>query len=346
MSRNLLSIIKHSHFTLALGAAALVGTSGCQLPPGLALEELDSDPSGSVDLTGAEDDIVAEEAVLEFAALTADAEGHLEIVILTESGEESDRIETEYSSAMGPEASEHSLMHHSEDFFLVTSRTEDWGALILRIDWDGSVSEFARPAASPMYRIDEAPGGGIIIAAEYDLVKLDLDGVEIARDHNNTACWTDVVGAPNGYDAPVAADVMGATEAGPLLAVWEIDEANPVTDMVSGTATSGIGSNNNADQVLGQDESGGLWVTGRSGNINRSQDGEVTFMSQLNEMFEDAFMARAIEPAGEQSVYVLMDGGSASQVGQVHADGTAEVLFEHSDSLLNDMVVLPVPIGF
>ena len=41
-----------------------------------------------------------------------------------------------------------------------------------------------------------------------------------------------------------------------------------------------------------------------------------------------------------------MDGGPASQVGQIHADGTAEVLFEYSGSLLNDMVVLPVPIGF
>jgi len=345
MSRTIHTILKRSHFTLALGAAALVATSGCIQPQPIGFGEL-QDPNGSVDLSGAGGDLVAEQAVLEFAALTSDAEGHLEIVILTESGAESDRIETEYRSEMGPEASEHSIMHHSEDFFLVTSRSEDSGALILRIDWDGSVSEFARPAASPMYRIDEAPDGGILIAAEYDLVKLDLDGVEIARDRNNAACWTDVVGAPNAYEAPVAADVMGATEAGAVLAVWEIDEANPIPEMGSDTATSAIGSNNNADQVLGQDESGGLWVTGRSGNINRSQDGEVTFMSRLDEMFEDAFMARAIEPAGEQSVYVLMDGGPASQVGQVHADGTAEVLFEHSGSLLNDMVVLPVPIGF
>ena len=228
-------------------------------------------------------------------------------------------------------------MHHSEDFFLVTSRTEDWGALILRIDWDGTVSEFARPAASPMWRIDEAPGGGILVAAEYDLVKLDLDGVEIARDTNNQACWTDVIGAPSAYEAPVAADVMGATEAGPLLAVWEIDADNPYTGAGTG-ATSAIGSNNDADQILGQDESGALWVTGRNGSVNRSQDGENTWIGRVDELFEGAFIVRAVESAGEDSVYVLIDAGN--QVGHLDADGTAEVLFDHPDRMLNDLVVL------
>jgi len=333
MSRTIHTLLTRSHFTLALGAAALVATSGCIQPQPIGFGELE-DPNASVDLSSAE----AEE-VLEFAALTTDEEGHLDIVILSEDGETTQRIETDYRSVVGPEASEHSLIHHSEDFFLVTSRTEDWGALILRIDWDGTVSEFAQPAASPMYRIDEARDGGILIAAEYDLVKLDLDGVEIARDRSNSACWTDVVGAPNAYEAPVAADVMGATEAGPVLAVWEIDADNPTTG--AGTAaTSAIGSNNDADKILGQDESGALWVTGRTGSVNRSQDGANTWIGRVNELFEGAFMARAIESAGEQSVYVLIDGGPASQVGHLNADGESQVLFDYSDSLLVDLIVL------
>ena len=149
MSRSIQTILKRSHFTLALGAAALVATSGCIQPQPIGFEPggLD-DPSGSVDLTGAGSG--EEEAALEFAALTFDADGSIEIVILNEAGETVERIDTDYRSAIGAEASEHSLMHHSEDFFLVTSRTEDWQSLILRIDWDGTVSEFARPSVNPM----------------------------------------------------------------------------------------------------------------------------------------------------------------------------------------------------
>ena len=334
MSRTIQNLIKRSHFTLALGAAALVGTSGCQLPPGFDLSQLE-DPTADIDLSGA-----TAEPEAELAALTLSAQGEIEIVILTEAGEVTERIETSYRSEMGPEASEHSLMHHSEGFFLVTSRTENWGALILRVDRDGSVSEFARPEANPMYRIGEAFDGGIIIAAEYDLVKLDPNGIETARDHNNQACWTDVVASSNGYEAPVATDVMGASEAGPLLAVWEIDESNPTTDMESGTATSSVGENFRRDELLGQDDSGSLWMGGRSGELSRSNDGVVTDMGRIEELFEGAFMARAIEPAGEDSVYVLIDGGPASQVGTVNADGEAEVLFDYSESLLIDMVVL------
>jgi len=345
MSRSIHTILKRSHFTLALGAAALVATSGCIQPQPIGFEPGDlEDPNGSVDLTGAGSG--EEEAALEFAALTFDADGSIEIVILNEAGETVERIDTDYRSAIGAEASEHSLMHHSEDFFLVTSRTEDWGALILRVDWDGSVSEFARPEANPMYRIDEAPDGGVIVAAEYDLVKLDLNGVEVARDHNNQACWTDVVASPNSFSGAVAADVMGSTPEGPVLAVWQIDEDNRFTDMESGTATSSIGENSRRDDILGQDEIGAFWMTGRSGQLTRSNDSEITELGRIEEIFPGAFNARAVESAGPESVYVLMDGGPASQVGQVNADGASELLFEYSDSLLNDMVVLPVPIGF
>jgi len=341
MSRTIHTILTRSHFTLALGAAALVATSGCQLPPGLEFGELE-DPNGSVNFTPGDDpDAPEEEDVLQFAALTSDADGSIEIVVLNEAGETVERIDTDYRSAMGAESSEHSLMYHSEDFFLVTSRTEDWGALILRVDWDGSVEEFARPEANPMYRIDEAPDGGIIIAAEYDLLKLDLNGVEIARDHNNQACWTDVVGSPNSFNGPVAADVMGSTPEGPILAVWQIDEDNRFTDGATIPATSAIGANSQRDDILGQDEIGAFWMTGRSGQLTRSNDGESTEMGSIGGIFEGAFNARAVESAGPESVYVLLDGGPASQVGQVNADGTAEVLFEYTESLLVDLVVLP-----
>jgi hypothetical protein len=339
MSRSIHTILKRSNVTLALGAAALLATTGCD---GYELQVGEAESAaGSVDLTGAATPV--EEEVLEFAALTTDNTGHLDILILAEDGEVTNRIETEYRSEVGPEASEHSLLFHSEeDAFFVTSRDEGWQSLILRIEWDGSVSEFARPSVNPMYRIDVARDGGIVVAAEYDLVKLDLDGVEVARDHNNEACWVDVVGNSNAFGGPVAADIMGASEEGPILGVWDIEESEPFTDGPFGIgSTSVVGENGSRDKILGQDEAGALWMSGRSGQVSRSDDGESTMVGQVDELFEGAFSVRALESAGPDSVYVLLDGGPASQVGQVHADGTSELLFEYGDTLLNDMVVLP-----
>ena len=56
------------------------------------------------------------------------------------------------------------------------------------------------------------------------------------------------------------------------------------------------------------------------------------------EVSHSSFIRRAVESAGEDSVYVLIDAGN--QVGHLDADGTAEVLFDHPDRMLNDLVVL------
>lgn len=333
-----------TQLALLIGASAMALSSGCALPSEFA------DPLGSIDISGAgegsAEDEVEEVASPELAALTSSVEGNLEIVVLNLDGETTRSIETSYTlSPSGEPGSQQTLMHHSEDFFLVTTKTEDWQNLILRIEWDGTVSEFARPEVGTMYRVDEARDGDIIVAAELDLIKLDLDGIEVARDHNDEACWTDVVASPNAFEGPVAADVMGATPAGPILGEWTIDESMPVTDMASGGATAAVGENILSDEVLGQDDLGGLWMAGRSGMLQRSVGGVSEEIGSIEELL-GAFMVRALEPAGDESVMVLVDGGPASQVGKVGADGESEVLFDYSESLLLDMVSLPVPIGF
>jgi hypothetical protein len=315
-------------------------SSGCALPSEFA------DPLGSIDISGAGEGEVEETPSPELAALTSSAEGYLEIVILNLDGETTRSIETSYIlSPSGEPGSQQTLMHHSEDFFLVTTKTEDRRNLILRIEWDGTVSEFARPEVGTMYRVDEALDGDIVVAAEFDLIKLDLAGVEVARDHDDLACWTDVVASPNAFDGPVATDVMGATPAGPILGEWTIDESMPVTDSSTGGATEAVGENRLRNEVLGQDDLGGLWMAGRSGMLQRSVAGVSEEIGSIDELL-GAFMARAVEPAGDESVMVLVDGGPASQVGKVGADGESEVLFDYSESLLLDMLVLPVPIGF
>ncbi len=339
MSRTL-NTSRTTQLALLIGAGAMVFTSGCDLS--LDLE----DPLGSIDISGEEEEEEAATPSTELAALTSSPEGYLEIVVLDLDGETTRSIETSYTlSPSGEPGSQQTLMHHSEDFFLVTTKTEDWQNLILRIEWDGTVSEFSRPEVGTMYRVDEARDSDIIVAAELDLIKLDLDGVEVARDHNNEACWTDVVASPNAYEGPVATDVMGASPAGSILGEWTIDESVPVTDMASGSATAAVGENTLSDEVLGQDDLGGLWMAGRSGMLHRSVAGVSEEIGSIDELL-GAFMARAVEPAGDESVMVLVDGGPASQVGKVSADGESEVLFDYSESLLLDMVVLPVPIGF
>lgn len=332
------------HVALMMAAGAMALTSGCDL-------SVDLEGSlGSIDISGAgeesdrEEGVVEEVASPEMAALTASPEGHLEIVVLTLEGDTTRSIETTYTMAAGGEpGSQQSLMYHSDDFFLVTTKTEDWESLILRVDWDGTVREFARPEVGTMYRIDEARDGDIIVAAENDLLKLDLAGVEVARDHDNISCWTDVVAAPNAFEGPVATDVMGASEAGPILGEWNIDESMPMTDSSTGTATMVVGENVHRDEILGQDDLGGLWMAGRSGILQRSVDGVSEEVGSVEELF-GAYMARALEPAGDESMLVLIDGGSASQVGKVSAAGDSEVLFDYSDTLLLDMVMLPAAI--
>lgn len=337
---------RRTHLALMMGAGAMALTSGCDLP--FELE----DPLGSIDISGAgeehdcDEEEVEEAASPEVAALTMSPEGHLEIVVLSLDGATTRSIETSYEMAPGGEpGSQQSLMYHSDDFFLVTTKTEDWQNLILQVHWDGSVSEFARPEVGTMYRIDEARDGDIIVAAENDLLKLDLDGIEVARDHDDISCWTDVVAAPNAFEGPVATDVMGLSEAGPILGEWNIDESMPVTDSSTGSATVAVGENVLRDEILGQDDLGGLWMAGRSGMLQRSVAGASEEIGSVEDLF-GAYMARAIEPAGDESVLVLIDGGLASQVGKVSATGDSEVLFDYSESLLLDMVALPVPIGF
>ena len=84
-------------------------------------------------------------------------------------------------------------------------------------------------------------------------------------------------------------------------------------------------------------------MAGRSGILQRSVDGVSEEVGSVEELF-GAYMARALEPAGDESMLVLIDGGSASQVGKVSAAGDSEVLFDYSDSLLLDMVMLPAAI--
>ena len=329
-----------TQLALLIGASAMAFSSGCALPSEFG------DPLGSIDISGAGEEEVEESPTTELATLTTSPGGFLEIVVFDLEGEITRSIETSYDlSPSGDPGSQQTLMHHSEDFFLVTTKTEDWSSLILRVEWDGTVSEFSRPEVGTMYRADEARDGGIIVAAELDLIKLDLDGVEVARDHNDEACWTDVVASPNAFEGPVATDVMGATPAGPILGEWTIDESMPVTDMSSGGATTAVGENALRDEILGQDNLGGLWMAGRSGMLERSVDGVSEEVGSVDELL-GAFMVRAVEPAGDESVMLLVDGGPGSQVGKVSADGESEVLFEYGESLLLDMVVLPVPIGF
>ena len=321
----------HARLAPILSAATLVFSSGCDLP--FPLE----DALVGIDISGDDDD-----SGLELAALTSSPEGYIEIVVLNLAGETTASIETTHLlSEVGESGSKQSLMHHSEDFFLVTTVTGDWQSLILRVDWDGTVSEFAQPNVSPMYRIDESRDGQIIVAAEYDIIKLDLNGVEVARDHNSNVCWTDVVASPNVFNGPIATDVMGITEVGPILAEWTIDESVPTTDSsTTGAATAAIGQNILRDEILGQDDEGGLWMAGRSGILQRSFGGISEEIGSIDELF-GAFMTRAVESAGAESVYVLVDGGPASQVGRVNVEGASEVLFDYSGRLLLDMVLLP-----
>ncbi|MBJ94035.1 MAG: hypothetical protein CMP23_06095 [Rickettsiales bacterium] len=321
--------LSHRIPSLVLVGAAAAFTSGCDLSL-----DLEAYP-GSIDISGAQ----LEEEEPSLAALARSAAGDLEIILFEEDGTVEEVISTSYSLA-DAEGVEHSLMRHSDGFFLVTSRTDDWMPLIVRVEDDGLVSEFARPQVNPMYRIDEAPDGGVIVAAEYDLVKLDLNGVEVARDHNNLACWTDVVGAPLVFDGAVAVDVMGATSEGPVMAEWIIDEASPFSDSSEGVATFSVGENPNRDEIIGQDDSGALWTSGRSGILQRSVAGSRTELGTAEELF-GSYGVRALEGRSENSVYVLMDAGIGSQVAELSADGDTEVLFEYGERLLQDLVVMP-----
>jgi len=276
---------------------------------------------------------------VQLAVLSADTDGSgTDIVILDSLDGILDIIETDIDEPVG-------LSAHPSGDMIVTTREQ-----ILRVTPEGEVSDFnqeplmeevAAPYANLavstlwIYRAEVSPDGYVTVASEFEVTEWDAEGglvmsSEVPQDY----CWVDA--------APVAGKRTGVALLdlfGPTISFWDNQTGSFEDHAVS------IGSEGD---VLGYDTSGNYYVASQLGPaVHRvSAEGETTSLSAIKGggIFgsRQVVGVHAIEPAGPESVFILVDepGRGSSILRTDVSTRQSTTLATANDGLWLDMTLL------
>ncbi|MEE2829871.1 MAG: hypothetical protein VX498_11840 [Myxococcota bacterium] len=259
------------------------------------------------------------------AVLSADGgwEG-ADIQIMDMSGKVLELIETDIYAPVG-------LSGHPSGDFIVTTNSE-----VLRVTRSGDVSTFNQEALpSVVFRTNVTDSGDVTVTEEYDVTEWDEDGDLVMHSVvPSTYCWMDAAPAVGSGSGVALLDVFG-----PTIAFW--DSATGSFDDLA----VGIGSDGN---ILGTDTSGNYYVGSSWGPelYQVTSEGEITALSSTagSDGFdlEDVWGVRAIEPAGAQSVFVLVDESmEGSSIRRLDvATGISTPIVNAEDGLWLDLTLL------
>ena len=242
--------------------------------------------------------------------------GSYDIVVMDLAGNLLQEIDANLGTA-------NSISYHVDDYFLVSD-----GSNILRVDWDGTTVRWNEdPMPSVVYRMAVTGGGTTTVAEEYDVTEYDEDGYQVGHTQTSSYCWMDAsLGESSSGGDTAVLDIFG-----PTIATWNA-ESGEFTEVATRV---GEGTN-----VLGQDGSGNYYAASQYQDtlwfVDR--DGTVESLGGLGALGISAYGVKAIETAGNNSVYALYDGNMGSGVVEL-SDGNATELLTAGGSVWMDMTV-------
>jgi len=249
------------------------------------------------------------------AVLTSDDNGTWDVTIMDAGGNTLHTVDSNLTEPVG-------ISYHPEDFFIVNTYDQ-----LFRVDMDGETTPFGDEPIGSGFRTFVSSGGEVTVPGEYEATQLDSDGNVIdSLSVGSQYCWMD--SGPSG-DAgnPAMLDVFG-----PTVAVWDTENSsfNPIASFV------GTSSN-----ILGADESGNYFVGSSYDQTIWTIDGEGTSASlgTLTEMGMSAYGVKALEAAGSNSVYALVDGDAGSTVVEIDMNGNLNEVVNSGGQVWLDMTV-------
>jgi len=288
---------------------------------------------------GATGDQVSSEG---FAVLGVDLDSPgTTIQILDMSGQVLDLIETDIIEPMG-------LSSRPGGDFIVTTETE-----VLRVTRSGDVSLFnqdllpwpsprrVNTQPPPLFRVAVTESGEVTVTQEYDVTEWTEDGDLVMHTFvAGNYCWMDAALVAGSDKGVALLDVFG-----PTIAFWN-GEADTFEDLAVG-----IGTDDFADiaNILGNDTSGNYYVASSWGNeiYKVSAEGAITALASSTadgSIYDlaDVSAINAIEPAGPESVFVLVESVSeGSSILRLDAStGASTSIVTSEDGLWLDLTLL------
>jgi hypothetical protein len=251
------------------------------------------------------------------AILASGTNGGTDILIMSSTGQELDRIETDLGSWT------QGLAWHPDGFYLVGQ-----GEYLYRVDNDGSSEVWSDPMYGGIFGVTANEEGEVTVGnAEDGVTKLDDEGEVLMHPQMGGTCFMDTAGVPGESGVDASIDIYGPrivladSESGTLQTVAEGFGWNLGNLAVDGSGRFYAGS---------YWDNTGLWLV----------DGdEITSIGELTDHGLEADWIVAMAGATHSSAYVMYDGMSGSAIAEVHADGRVEEVVAADAEVWTDLVV-------
>lgn len=249
------------------------------------------------------------------AVLTSDDNGTWDVTIMDVSGNALHMVDSNLTEPVG-------ISYHPDDFFIVNTYNE-----LFRIDMDGETTPFNDEPIGAAYRTFVSDDGDVTVPGEYDATQLDPEGNVIdSLSLGSQYCWMD--SGPSGdVGNPAMLDVFG-----PTVAIWdtENDTFNPVATNI-GSSANILGADEGGNYYLGSTYDQGIWTIDGGGNA--------TNLGSLVQLGIEAYGVKALESAGNNSVYALVDSNAGSTVVEIDMDGNLNEVVNSAGQVWMDMTV-------
>lgn len=252
------------------------------------------------------------------AILASGVSGGTDILRLTSSGHEIDRIETTLGNwSQG-------LAWHQDGFFLVGQ-----GEYLYAVDLQGGSEQFnSTPMWGGIYGVSVNDDGDVTVGnAEDGVTKVDDEGEEIVHYSMGGTCFMDTARVPHASGVDASIDIYG-----PRIVLADSDSST------LDVAVDGVGNytGNLAIDDGGRMYAGSYW---QDSSLWLVEDGEVTSLGSLASEGLTADWIVAMAGAGSSSAYVLYDGSQGSALAEIHADGRVDEIMQAQGEVWSDIVV-------
>ncbi len=207
--------------------------------------------------------------------------------------------------------------HEAGAFWVVND-----GSTLHRVESVGNMGAFIEDWLTWGWRLNiTEPDGDVIVSDEYEIQHYDSEGNHVQTSaYDSSQCHMDIAIVDG--DQVLSLNVYGVTVEG-----WDLG-SNQISTVIGGV--------NGMVDYIGADDSGAVWMGGYGQTIWRN-DGESTVtVGTLSSMGVDGYSVYALEPASEDSVYVLYAGANEGIV-EVSADGVGTPIVEADGALWVDL---------
>lgn len=209
--------------------------------------------------------------------------------------------------------------HEGEAFWVVSN-----GVSMQRVEGLGNMGAFTSTNVSWGWRMNiTEPGGDIIVADEYEMQRFDSQGNHLlSSPYDSGDCYMDIAVLEDN-------DILSLNVYGNSLDSWDF-ASNLVTPQITGVPYS--------VDCIGTDDSGLAWMGESYGDmLHVEADSSAVALGSLSTMLgATVYGVRALEPASEDSVYVLYTG-TQDGISEVGADGVATLVAEANGEVWSDL---------